>query len=219
MTRSARWAAQADAWAAWADERREDDILPVFCELLPRGAAKALDVGCGEGRLTRELSRRGLDAVGIDVAPRLVELAQVRDARGEYRVATAERLPFDDASFDLVVAFNVLMSVDDPARAIDEAGRVLRPGGHLCASVVHPLASSGEWQDDRFLVRDYLVERDHEQRVGGVVFANVHLPLHGWFDRLERAGFAVEALRELPRVDDRRWSRLPMFLFLRAVKP
>jgi SAM-dependent methyltransferase len=218
VTRSARWAAQGDAWAAWADGRREDDVLPAFYELLPRAAAKTLDVGCGEGRVTRELGRRGHDAVGVDVAPRLVELARVRDPGGEFRVADAERLPFDDASFDLVVAFNVLMSVDVPARAIDEAARVLRPGGHLCASIVHPLASSGEWQDDLFLVRDYLVERDHEQRVDDVVFANVHLPLHGWFDRLERAGFAVESLRELPRVDDRRWSRLPMFLFFRAVK-
>jgi SAM-dependent methyltransferase len=117
-----------------------------------------------------------------------------------------------------VVAFNVLMSVDDPARAVDEAARVLRPGGYLCASIVHPLASSGEWRDDLFLVRDYLVERDHDQQVGGLVFANVHLPLQGWFGRLERAGFVVQSLRELPRVDDRRWSRVPMFLFLRAVK-
>jgi SAM-dependent methyltransferase len=218
VTRSARWAAQADAWAAWADERREDDVLPVFYELLPRGAAKVVDVGCGEGRITRELGRRGYATVGIDVAAGLVQLARARDAGGEYRVAAAERLPFDDASFDVVVAFNVLMSVDDPACAIDEAARVLRPGGHLCASIVHPLASSGEWQDDLFLVRDYLVERDHEQRVGGLVFANVHLPLQGWFGRLERAGFVVESLRELPRVDERRWSRLPMFLFFRARK-
>jgi SAM-dependent methyltransferase len=218
VTRSERWAAQADAWAAWADGRHEDDVLPFFYELLPRDAGKALDVGCGEGRVTRELRRRGHDSVGVDVAEQLVELARSRDPGGDYRVAAAEELPFDDASFGLVVAFNVLMNVDEPPRAIGEIARVLTSSGRLCASIVHPIASAGTWQDDVFLIRDYARERPHEERVGDLVFANVHHPLEAWWRWLESSGFVVEALREVPRARLRGWSRLPMFLFLCAAK-
>jgi SAM-dependent methyltransferase len=219
VTRSARWAAQAEAWAAWADARHEDDVLPPFYELLPDGGRRTLDLGCGEGRVTRELRRRAHDAVGVDVAPRLVELARTRDSGGDYRVAAAEQLPFADATFELVVAFNVLMNVDDPARAIDEAGRVLAPGGVLCASIVHPIASAGAWHGDEFVVRDdYLCARPHEERVGYLVFANMHHPLETWSRWLEAAGFVIEALREIPRPRLRGWNRLPMFLYVRAAK-
>jgi SAM-dependent methyltransferase len=218
VTRSARWAAQADAWAAWADGGREDDVLPRFYDLLPHDARRALDVGCGEGRVTRELRRRGHDAVGVDVAPRLVELARLRDATGDYRVAAAERLPFEDGRFDLVVAFNVLMNVDDPGRAIDETARVLAPGGRLCVSIVHPIASAGSWLDDAFVIRDYLVPRPHEDQVGDLVFANVHYPLETWSRWLEDAGFIIETFREIGRDRLGGWNRLPMFLYIRAAR-
>jgi SAM-dependent methyltransferase len=218
MTLGERWAAQADAWAAWAGGSHEDDVLPQFYELLPVDARRVIDVGCGEGRITRELGRRGHDAAGVDIAERLVDLARARDPDGDYRVAAAERLPFDDGSFDLVVAFNVLMNVDDPARALAEAARVLVSGGRLCASIVHPIASAGAWDDETFVIRDYLVERPHEERVGNLVFANVHRPLETWSRWLEAAGFAIESLREVPRLRLRHWSSLPMFLFVRAIR-
>jgi SAM-dependent methyltransferase len=218
VTRSARWADQAAAWSAWADAGHEDDVLPAFHRLLPDAPVGTLDLGCGEGRVTRELRDRGYEAVGVDIAPGLIELAQKRDPGGDYRVAHAEELPFADGSFELVVAFNVLMSVDEPARALAETARVLADGGRLCASIVHPLASAGAWRGDAFVVRDYLTERAYEDPVGGVVFANVHAPLERWARWLETAGFAVERLDELPRARLRGWDRLPMFLLLRAVK-
>ena len=218
MTLGARWAAQADAWAAWADGGHEDDVLPLFYGLLPDGARRALDVGCGEGRVTRELRRRGHEALGVDVSARLVELARARDAEGDYRVAAAEQLPFAAASFDLVVAFNVLMNVDEPARAIEEAARVLRPQGHLCLSVVHPIASAGAWDGDAYVIHDYLVERPHDDRVGGLVFANMHYALETWSRWLEAVGFLIEVVREVPRAQLRGWERLPMFLYVRAAK-
>jgi hypothetical protein len=91
-------------------------------------------------------------------------------------------------------------------------------GGHLCASIVHPIASAGSWVDDVFVIRDYLSERPHEERVGGLVFANMHHPLESWSRWLEAAGFVIEALREVPRARLRGWDGLPMFLYLRALK-
>jgi SAM-dependent methyltransferase len=218
VTRTERWTAQAEAWAAWADERREEDVLPRFYELLPEPPRRALDVGCGEGRIVRALRARGYETVGVDAAPRLIEFAHARDPSGDYRVAAAETLPFPDGSFGLVLAFNVLMNVDDPARAIAEAARVLAPSGCICLSIVHPLASAGRFVDGGFTIVDYLRERQHEERVGKLVFANLHAPLERWSRWLEQAGFLVESLRELPRAGLGGWDRLPMFLYIRAVK-
>jgi ubiquinone/menaquinone biosynthesis C-methylase UbiE len=214
-----RWIEQAAAWASWATSGHENDVLPQFFDLLPAPRGQALDVGCGEGRIARELRNRGYDVTGIDVAPRLIELARESDPDGEYAVAAAEDLPFADSSFGLVIAFNVLINVDDPQAAVRESARVLRRGGRLCASLVHPLASAGEWNDDSFVVGEYLTERPHEERVGNLVFANVHRPLEAWSRFFEHAGLLIEAIREIPRQGLRRWDRLPMFLYLRALKP
>jgi len=97
-----------------------------FFELLPPPPARALEVGCGEGRVTRDLRGRGYEVTGLDVAPTLVEAARDADPSGTYVVGDAAALPFDDASFDLVVSYNSLIDVDDmPAGRRDGGGSPL----------------------------------------------------------------------------------------------
>jgi ubiquinone/menaquinone biosynthesis C-methylase UbiE len=98
-----------------------------------------LDVGAGVGHWGRLLSRvLSADAtvVGVDPEPRWVEEAGVRapDARFSYQQATVEQLPFEDASFDLVTCQTVLIHVRDPAVALAEMVRVVRPGGVVVVS-------------------------------------------------------------------------------------
>src|SRR5205085_12513438 len=97
----------------------------------------------------RDRKQRGFDVVGIDAAPTLVRLAQQADPSGEYRVADVAELPFEDGSFDLVVAFNSLMDIDDMPGAVREAARVLEPGGRFCVCITHPMRDAG-----RFLSND-----------------------------------------------------------------
>jgi ubiquinone/menaquinone biosynthesis C-methylase UbiE len=95
---------------------------------------RVLDVGCGTGALIRRVAARlpdDAELVGVDPAPRM--LAEARKRLGGVRLehAAAERLPFEDASFDLVVS---AMSFDhwaDQARGLSECARVLRPTGRL----------------------------------------------------------------------------------------
>jgi SAM-dependent methyltransferase len=210
-----RWLAQAAGWAAWAETG--DDGFSEFRPLLPPARGRALDLGCGEGRFTRALGDDGYDIVGTDLSAKLVRVAIERDPFRDYVVADAEALPFADASFDLVVAYNVLSCVQDLGTAIVEIGRVLMPGGRLCASVVHPLYTAGEAHGAAWTIGDdYLHERVHEERAerdgATLVFANVHRPLESYTRALEDAGLVIDALRE-PE-----WQVVPMFLHLRAVK-
>src|ERR1700741_3403853 len=101
-----------------------------------------LDIGCGEGSNTRKLVRLGASMLAIDVAPTFIRYA--RDAeRAEplgiaYLVADATDLPFVSASFDFATAFMSMMDMANHGGALCEAARVLRPGGFLQFSLLHP---------------------------------------------------------------------------------
>ena len=104
--------------------------------LLPT-SGRVLEVGCGTGGLIAVAARAGLDVVGSDIASRWLVVARRRlDDLGlsaPLVAASAERLPFADASFDAVVADSVLEHLDDPGAAVAEWARLLRPGGTLLA--------------------------------------------------------------------------------------
>jgi SAM-dependent methyltransferase len=200
-----------------------------FFELLPVTPARVLEVGCGEGRVARDLRARGYDVTGLDVSPTLVEAASDSDPSGTYVVGDASALPFGDSSFDLVVSYNSLIDVEDMTAAVAEAGRVLRQGGCFCACVPHPFSDAGEFAGDApdalfVLEGSYLEAAEYElvSDRNGIVFHFVsrRYPLESYAQALESAGLAIEALREppFPGVAGHRRSRMPLFLLWRAVK-
>ncbi len=94
-------------------------------------SAKVLDIGCGAGLLANELARAGMEVVGFDASAQSLEIARRYDATGRvnYQRGDAHHLPFADKMFDAVCALDFLEHVEDPARIVAEAARVLRPGG------------------------------------------------------------------------------------------
>jgi SAM-dependent methyltransferase len=88
----------------------------------------ALDVGCGPGVLLAELARRlGVDAVaGVDPSPPFVEVARAAVPDADVRLASAERLPFEDDSFDVVLSQLVVNFMTDAAAGVAEVRRVAR---------------------------------------------------------------------------------------------
>ncbi len=145
------WERRADQWLAWARTPDFDAYWAyraAFFALLPPPSGRTLDVGCGEGRVSRDLTARGYRVTGLDASPSLVRAAAALDPGGEYAVGNAEALPYEGATFSLVVAYNVLMDVGDMSRAVGEAARVLTPGGRLAVCVTHPFADATTWDDD-----------------------------------------------------------------------
>jgi SAM-dependent methyltransferase len=91
-----------------------------------------LEVGCGPGELSERIGRElGAEVVAIDLSERMVELARERGV--DAYVGDVQALPFDDASFDCVVAAWMLYHVADVDLGLSEIARVLRSGGHLVA--------------------------------------------------------------------------------------
>lgn len=93
--------------------------------------AKVLDVGCGAGFLSNALASSDFEVTGVDISKSSLEVAQRHDVSGKaiYLEANAYNLPFENESFDVVCAMDILEHVEKPARLIKEASRVLRPGG------------------------------------------------------------------------------------------
>jgi ArsR family transcriptional regulator len=136
--------------ADW-DEMRALDLPAATVEealltLLPgAGLGRLLDIGTGTGRLLEVLAPRVSAGLGVDASRAMLALARARLARPglghcAVRLADMYRLPLADASFDLVVMQMVLHYAADPAGALAEASRVLRPGGRL---LVVDLAAHG----------------------------------------------------------------------------
>lgn len=94
-----------------------------------------LDLGCGAGQFA-SLALDGRIEVGVDVDARALDQAARTDRYGELRCADAVRLPFADAQFQTVLAVSVLEHLPQPALALAEALRVLRPGGRFIATIV-----------------------------------------------------------------------------------
>ena len=236
---AAAWERHADAFVAWVRKPGHDSYWrfhrDLFLELVPDPGRRTLDIGCGEGRLARDLKRLGHDVVGVDRTAAMLAAAAELDPELETRLADAAQLPFADGSFDCAVAFMSLQDVEDYAGAIREAARVLERGGRFCVAIVHPLNSAGWFAGDdadspftiggSYLAGAYYA--DSVARDGlAIDFVSAHRPLHAYTEALADAGLLIERLREpavpehaVTRSSSRRWQRIPLFLHLCAVKP
>jgi SAM-dependent methyltransferase len=228
------WSQFAEEWVAWAREPNHDAFWAYRASLaafIGRGNGKALDVGCGEGRVSRELTACGFQVTAVDPIGRFVKAAIEAQSARNYAVASAAELPFENAQFDLVVAYNVLMDVEDVPTALKEFKRVIRPTGQLMISVCHPFMDHGhfasEEMDSPFVVEGTYFGRQRfdgvEERDGlRMHFAGWSHPLETYGIALEEAGLAITSLREpVPDLDHGRshmapWLRMPLFLWLKA---
>ena len=217
MTLAEAWEAAATAWSDYVRAGRDPFFhvsLRAFLDLLPPPRGTTLDLGCGEGRVGAELARHGHRVLGVELSPTLAARARERH---EVVEADAADLPFEDASFPLVVSFNSLTDMDDAAGALREAARVLEPGGRFCAAIVHPFLSAGDGEP--LTIRGSYLEPTRLRGPlarGDFELETMHRPL-GWYaEAVFGAGLLVESLREVP---GRNRPHLPISLHLRAVKP
>jgi len=105
-----------------------DYFLNRALELCPAG--KILDVGCGTGRMLRNV-QGDYEKYGLDISERLIEQAKQQDSNSRYDVGNSNTLPYDSDSFDLVMCHSVLHHLEDPSKTIDEIVRVAKPEGAI----------------------------------------------------------------------------------------
>ncbi len=175
------WDENANVWAdhvrqGW-DTYREHFNNPAFFEFMgDLGRKTVLDAGCGEGYNTRLFARSGARMTGVDISERMIELARQEEQREplgiRYEVASFSDLGiFNDGrrtsrAFDAVVSSMALMDGPDFEGAVKEIFRVLRPGGELMFSIIHPC----------FMTRGYGWVCDEDENPAGITVSH-------YFDR------------------------------------
>lgn len=254
---AACWEANAETWTRQAragyDVFRDLLNTPAFLAMLPPVAGlEGLDVGCGEGSNTRKVAARGAKMRGIDLSPTFIRHARAVEGAEPlgigFAVADAQALPFADAAFDFATAFMCLMDVANPERALREIYRVLRPGGFLQFSIIHPCfapprrktlfdengAARAVEIADYFQVGEQVEEwwfgatpEAERGRVKPFRVPFVHMTLGDWVGVLRRSGFAVDEIGEPAATPEAAlavpalaFTRIaPLFLHVRATKP
>lgn len=207
------WIANADAWTAAVrgggiESRRLVTDRSIVEAVLAQQPGRVLDLGCGEGWLIRALAKHGVDGVGVDGSPNLIEAAQ-SSGGGIFHVCTYADL-VDGASdigsdFDVVSA-NFAILHEEIAALLRALRQLLVPGGKLVIQTVHPWSVGGDYCDG-------WREEDFQS------FEGVWQPmpwyfrtLGSWVKLLHACGYAIVDLAEPSHPD----TKLPMSLLVVA---
>ncbi|AHH97889.1 hypothetical protein GCM10010174_29650 [Kutzneria viridogrisea] len=181
------------AWSARYDEPGNPMIdmeQPAVWGLLadiPPG--EALDAACGTGRHARHLVELGHRVTGVDLTPEMLDVARESVPQAQFTEGDLCELPFGEDSFDLVVSGLAVAHVAELDKAISELARVLRPGGRLVISALHPFQAHLGWH------------APFQDAAGNRGFVREHAHSHAdYFAAFTAAGLQVRACLE-PRLD------------------
>ncbi len=207
------WESEVRDTGAW---HQRNDIDPVIFKILRNIKNKRIiEIGCGNGYFSRLLARRKAKITAIDLSGKLLEFALAREKANplgiRYLARDAANLRgLRSRSFDVALANMSLMDIADAKRAIKEASRVLKRGGHFVFSITHPAFSDfrQQWVIIQEGGRKYFARatgkylspsaEKHILWSSGVRATQYHRSIETYLEYLRSAGFSVREFKEIP---------------------
>ena len=195
--------ARYDEFARWYDDwvaAPEDDLVAesLFRLVGDVSEQRILDLGCGQGRIARELARRGNDVVGVDLSTELLQIASEQKRITYVHGDACTTDWWDGVTFDGVVSNMALMDIDDLGGAVSTAAATLRPGGWFAWSIIHPAFPGIDeirpsWPDEGYFQEGWW--NTGGDGVRGRVGSN-HRTLSTYFNTMLNYGFVLESTAE-----------------------
>ncbi len=214
-----QWDHAAEAFAelqtSGSDYYRTEYFGPAQVELCGNVSGLAvIDVGCGAGYFSREMSRRGAQVTALDLSPQMIRIAKTLSGNENisYRVLDAANIgeSFPPESFDLATACVTLQDTYDPSALIAAVHRVLKPGARFVFCNTHPCTDTPyrRWVMDEAGRKTALEIAGYFDR-GPIEFewkssrykydwttTGIHAPLSDWISWIVDAGFKIERMEE-----------------------
>jgi SAM-dependent methyltransferase len=235
---SESWDEHAQEWIDWVRAPDCQDSYwrfhrKSFLSLIPElGPGQLIiDVGCGEGRVARDLQAIGHRVLGVDISHTMCRAVVTHpEDPAVVLEADAAKLPLADESADCVIAFMSLQDIDNMQDTVTEIARVLKDGASLALAILHPMYSAGSFSspqgndDGQFVLKPtyFVPERlvSTNSRDGRhVTFFREHRPLQAYINALIGAGLHVSEVLELSDEDaTRHRNGIPMFLDIVATR-
>lgn len=211
-------------------DRCMPEIRERFWELLGDvNGKRILDLGCGQGWLTYELSNRGSDPIGIDGSAELIRRAESLYPKLSFMTYDlAEGLPELETDFDIVVSHMAVMDIPEITALFESVGRALKPGGVFLFTLPHPcffMQKSHQDEGGNWFKKHtgYLISETRRiETFGG--HNHYHRPLSTYVRTLAEAGLLICELYEPPhqvspgRIDPAFLAKFPVFLMIGAKK-
>jgi SAM-dependent methyltransferase/alkylhydroperoxidase family enzyme len=145
------WGRRAIEFATLSEPANCREYVALHELLGVKKGERLLDIACGAGLAVELAALRGAECAGVDASERLIKVARDRSPNADLRVGDMHALPWDDDTFDVVTSFRGIWGTTP--KALDEARRVLKPGGRLGITVWgHIKASPGAWALSPFLL-------------------------------------------------------------------
>jgi SAM-dependent methyltransferase len=199
----------------------EEPTVRGLLEALP--PCRVLDAACGTGRHSAWLAARGHELVGVDASPAMLARARAKVPRGRFEQGDLTALPLPDGSVDAALCALALVHLPDLRPAIAELARVVRPGGRIVISDVHPFLVELGWQ------------AQFRTTAGGAGFIRLHRhPTSRYAQAGADAGLTIVHLHEppltaeaavtvaqglIPAANAAAWAGLPGVIVWDLVKP
>lgn len=229
------WSAMGDEWfeMAQTEHTRSRFILPNMIRFMGdvRGL-KILDLGCGEGGYSRELTKRGAQLVSVDCSERAIEHAVTLAEKENLAIAhyirnSNDLFDIDAEQFDIVLCSMMLMDCEDFEGTLREVVRVLKPGGRLFASVLHPcfdgnhdtgIGRQGHGVDRQVVVMNYFEPKEWVAPLwrGTIPVIWRHRTMEDYVKTFLKVGLTIVDLNE-PRATDVQAQESVMLSWLQKI--
>lgn len=227
------------------DTYQEKVIKPNLLRIAGEGKGKKLaDIACGSGYFSRAFTERGFSVYGADVGSELINEAKKLSDKVEYIVAPADKLSYEDNSFDVASIVLAIQNIENVKGTFQEAARIMKKDGSLFLVLNHPsfrIPKMSSWGYDEKEEKQYRridaylseskteIDMNPGKKSGKQMTVSFHRPLQYYTKLLANSGFLIKRIEEWEShkksepgkrsVEENRIRReIPMFLFIEAVK-
>ncbi|MCS7106455.1 MAG: class I SAM-dependent methyltransferase, partial [Candidatus Aenigmarchaeota archaeon] len=177
------------------EEKNEDriNVSRIVISLLGEvKGKKILDAGCGGGKDCLLMARKGAKVVGIDISPRMIEIARQRcNSQVEFYVRDMQNTDFLEGEFDVIVSLFSLMYKKNLSLVFKEFRRILKKGGELILAVPHPI-----WKMMRY-TKNYFFRGKRYELHGKMKLFNYYRTTEDYINTLVSSGFVLKEVKEI----------------------